>query len=152
MKIIIMGCGRVGSELATTLDQEGNEVTILDVNTYQFTRFLPESFRGRTITGNGIDQEVLRMAGIERADAFVAVTSGDNRNVMACQIARHIFGVPRVVCRIYDPIREQMYSKLGLRTISPTKVGARLMKEALEAPEGEPVGTHDGGRAEGTAS
>jgi len=152
MKIIIMGCGRVGSELATTLDQEGNEVTILDVNTYQFTRFLPESFRGRTITGNGIDQEVLRMAGIEQADAFVAVTSGDNRNVMACQIAKHIFDVPRVVCRIYDPIREQMYHKLGLRTISPTKVGARLVKEALEAPGGEPVGTHDGGRAEGTAS
>ena len=152
MKIIIMGCGRVGSELATTLDQEGHEVTILDVNTYQFTRFLPETFRGRQITGNAIDQDVLRTAGIEQADAFVAVTSGDNRNVMACQIAKHIFDVPRVVCRIYDPIREQMYHKLGLRTISPTKVGARLLKDALEAPETEPVGAHDGGRADGTAS
>jgi trk system potassium uptake protein TrkA len=111
---------------------------VLDVNAYQFTRFLPEAFRGRTITGNGIDQDVLRRAGIERADAFIAVTAGDNRNLMASQVAKHIFGVERVVCRIYDPIREQMYRSLGLRTISPTKIGARLMREALEA-DGEPV-------------
>ena len=137
MKIVIMGCGRVGGELATTLDREGHEVSILDVNAYQFTRFLPEMFGGRKITGNGIDQDVLRRAGIEEADAFVAATQGDNRNVMAAQIAKHIFGVPRVVCRIYDPIREQMYHRLGLRTICPTKVGARLLKEALEAEERE---------------
>ncbi len=135
MKIIIMGCGRVGSELATTFDQEGHDVTILDVNSFQFTRFLPETFRGRQITGNGIDQDVLRKAGCESADAFIAVTSGDNRNVTASQIAKHIFGVRRVVCRIYDPIREQMYNRLGLRTISPTRVGARLIREALEAPD-----------------
>jgi trk system potassium uptake protein TrkA len=135
MKIIIMGCGRVGSELATTLDREGHDVTILDVNAYQFTRFLPETFRGRQITGNGIDQDVLRQAGCESADAFIAVTSGDNRNVTASQIAKHIFGVHRVVCRIYDPIREQMYNRLGLRTISPTRVGARLIREALDAPD-----------------
>lgn len=141
-----MGCGRVGSELATTLDREGHNVTVLDVNAYQFTRFLPESFRGRKITGNGIDQDVLRRAGIEGADAFVAVTAGDNRNVMACQIAKHIFGVPRVVSRIYDPIREQMYHNLGLRTISPTKVGARLLMEALEEDETEPVVGQEGGR------
>ncbi|MEX1255974.1 MAG: TrkA family potassium uptake protein [Dehalococcoidia bacterium] len=137
MKIVIMGCGRVGSELASTLDSEGHEVTVLDVNAFQFTRFLPESFRGRTITGNGIDQDVLRRAGIEQADAFIAVTAGDNRNVMASQIAKHLFGVERVVCRIYDPIREQMYRNLGLRTISPTKIGAQLMREALEA-NGQP--------------
>lgn len=146
MRVIIMGCGRVGAELAATLDREGHDVTILDVNAYQFTRFLPESFRGRKIEGNGIDQDVLRKAGIQQADAFVAVTAGDNRNVMACQIAKHIFGVPRVVSRIYDPIREQMYHSLGLRTISPTKVGARLLKEALEAEEPEPVASHEGGR------
>jgi trk system potassium uptake protein TrkA len=132
MKVIIMGCGRAGSELAIELDREGHEVTVLDVNAYQFTRFLPETFGGRKVTGNGIDQDALRRAGIEQADAFVATTSGDNRNVMAAQIAKHIFGVSRVVCRIYDPIREQMYHKLGLRTISPTKIQAQLLKDVLE--------------------
>jgi trk system potassium uptake protein TrkA len=139
VRVIIMGCGRVGGALAATLDQEGHDVTILDVNAYQFTRFLPESFGGKKIVGNGIDQDVLRRAGIDAADAFLALTAGDNRNVMASQIAKHVFGVPRVVCRIYDPIREEMYHKLGLRTISPTRVGARLAKEALEAEDAEPV-------------
>ncbi len=138
MKIVIMGCGRVGSELAAGFDSDGHDVTVIDVNSYQFTRFLPEGFGGKKVTGNGIDQEVLRRAGVEQADAFIAVTAGDNRNVMAAQIAKHIFGVPRVVCRIYDPIREQMYRGLGLRTISPTKIGAQLMRQALEAGE-EPV-------------
>ncbi len=133
MKIVIMGCGRVGSDLAITLEGEGHDVSILDMNPNQFIRFLPEGFKGRRIIGNGIDQDALRRAGIEQADAFVAVTAGDNRNVMAAQIAKHIFGVSRVVCRIYDPIREKMYHSLGLRTISPTKVGTRLLKEALEA-------------------
>lgn len=135
MKVIIMGCGRAGAELAATLDQEGHDVTVLDINEYQFERFLPETFGGRTMRGNGIDQDLLRRAGIEQADAFVAATAGDNRNAMASQIAKHIFGVQRVVCRIYDPIREEMYHSLGLRTISPTRVGARLLKEALEADE-----------------
>jgi trk system potassium uptake protein TrkA len=139
MKIIIMGCGRVGSELATALDQESHEVTILDINPYQFTRFLPETFAGKTMAGNGIDQDVLRRAGIEEADAFIAVTAGDNRNVMASQIAQHLFHVARVVCRIYDPMREQMYHRLGLRTISPTKEWARLLKEALEADGSPPA-------------
>lgn len=135
MNVVIMGCGRVGSRLAIMLDREGNNVTALDVNAYQFERFLPESFKGRKITGNGIDQDVLRRAGIEQADAFVAVTAGDNRNVMATQIAKHVFGVPRVVCRIYDPIREEMYRRLGIRTVAPTKVLAQLLKDELE-PEG----------------
>lgn len=139
-----MGCGRVGAELATTLDQEGHDITVLDINEYQFERFLPETFRGRKMRGNAIDQDVLRRAGIEHADAFIAATAGDNRNVTASQIAMHIFGVRRVVCRIYDPIREQMYHQLGLRTISPTKVGARLLKEALEADEA-PSSSVDGG-------
>ena len=143
MKVIIMGCGRVGAELAGMLDREGNDVTILDTNEFQFERFLPESYRGRRMVGNGIDQEVLRRVGIEGADAFVATTNGDNRNVMACQIAKHIFGVPRVVCRIYDPIREEMYRKLGLRTISPTKIGARLLREALEGEEPQPVASQE---------
>jgi trk system potassium uptake protein TrkA len=142
VKIVIMGCGRAGSRLATMLDEEGHEVTILDVNAYQFERFLPKTFNGRRITGNGIDEDTLQRAGIEDADAFVAVTSGDNRNAMASQIAKHIFNVPRVVCRIYDPEREKMYHELGLRTISPTEVGAQLLYEAVNAqdsprPDGE---------------
>ena len=132
MKIVIMGCGRVGSELAAGFDREGHDVTVLDINSYQFARFLPETFRGQKVVGNGIDQDVLRRIGVDKADAFIAVTAGDNRNVMASQIAKHIFGVPRVVCRIYDPIREQMYANLGLRTISPTKEGARMVRAALE--------------------
>ena len=141
MRVIIMGCGRVWSELATQLDRDGHDVTILDTNAYQLERFLPESFGGRKIVGNGIDQDVLRKAGIEHADAFIASTAGDNRNAMASQIAKHLFGVSRVVCRIYDPIREEMYRNLGLRTTSPTKVGARLLREALEAEESQPAVT-----------
>ena len=137
MKVVIMGCGRVGAELASTLDQEGHEVTVLDINPDAFRR-LPPDFGGQRHGGNGIDQEVLARIGVGEADAFVAVTQGDNRNVMAAQMAKHIFGVPRVVCRIYDPIREELYHMLGLETISPTKVGARLLKEALEREPATP--------------
>jgi trk system potassium uptake protein len=132
MKVLIMGCGRVGAQLSMTLDREGHDVTILDLRSDAFSRRLPSDFRGRAIVGNGIDTEVLRRAGIEEMDAFVAVTQGDNRNVMAAQVAQHIFHVPRVVCRIYDPIREEIYHSLGIDTISPTKVGAQLLKDALE--------------------
>ena len=83
--------------------------------------------------GNGIDEESLRKAGIEDADAFIAVTQGDNRNVMAAQIAKHIFNVPRVICRIYDPLRQELYSTLGLEAISPTTIFAQLLKEKLES-------------------
>ncbi len=135
MKVVIMGCGRVGAALAAMLDQEGHEVTVLDINPDAFRR-LPPEFKGKRQAGNGIDQEVLARIGVGEADAFVVVTQGDNRNVMAAQMAKHLFGVPRVVCRIYDPIREEIYHGLGLETISPTLVGARLLKEALER---EPV-------------
>jgi len=131
MKVVIMGCGRVGAELASMLDQEGHAVIVLDVNPDSFRR-LPHDFGGTRVVGNGIDQEVLARMGVSEADAFVAVTQGDNRNVMAAQMAKHLFGVPRAVCRIYDPIREEIYHDLGLETISPTKVGARLLKEVLE--------------------
>ncbi len=133
MKVVIMGCGRVGSQLATRLDGENHEVTILDLNAHQFQRFLPESFGGRKITGNGVDQDVLRRAGIEDADAFVALTQGDNRNITASQVAKHIFDVQRVVCRIKDPIREEMYNELGLRTVSPTRMGMKEVWEELGA-------------------
>jgi trk system potassium uptake protein TrkA len=131
MKIIIMGCGRVGARLASLLDEDGHVVTVLDIDTYSFRR-LPPSFGGTALFGNGIDQEALKKAGIEEADVFVALTQGDNRNVMSCQIAKHVFNVPRVVCRIYDPLREEMYSALGLETLSPTKIFAQMFKEKIE--------------------
>jgi trk system potassium uptake protein TrkA len=131
MKIVIMGCGRVGAQLATSLDRDGHDVTVLDMRGSQFERFLPDDFGGRKLVGDGRDQDTLRDAGVEGADAFVACTAGDNRNVMAAQMAKLLFNVPRVVCRIYDPLREEMYKMLGLRTISPTKVGAQLLMDAL---------------------
>lgn len=132
MNVVIMGCGRVGARLATMMDAEGHKVTILDIEPYSFRR-LPANFSGIALVGNGIDEDSLRKAEIEKADVFVAVTQGDNRNVMAAQIAKHIFNVPKVVCRIYDPIREEMYQTLGIKTISPTKVGAELLKEVIES-------------------
>ena len=132
MKVVIMGCGRVGAQLATMLDKEGHQVTVLDNDTYSFRR-LPPDFSGTALLGNGIDQEVLKKAGIEEADAFIVVTQGDNRNVMAAQIAKHIFNVPRVICRIYDPLRRDLYDTLGLEAISPTTVFAQILKEKLES-------------------
>ena len=132
MKVIIMGCGRVGARLATLLDSEEHQVTILDTNTYSFRR-LPPTFNGTALVGNGLDEEALKKAGIEQADAFVVVTQGDNRNVMAAQIAKHIFNVPKVICRIYDPLRRDLYSTLGLEAISPTTVFAQILKEKLES-------------------
>jgi trk system potassium uptake protein TrkA len=130
MKVIIMGCGRVGAYLATLLDDEGHEVTVLDLDAYSFRR-LPRSFRGTALLGNGIDQEALKKAGVEDADVFFALTQGDNRNIMASQIAKYIFKVPRVICRIYDPLRQDMYSSLGLESISPTTIIAGILKEKL---------------------
>jgi trk system potassium uptake protein TrkA len=128
--VIIMGCGRVGARLANLLAAEGNEVLVLDIDQRAFNRLGPD-FPGRQMLGTGIDIDVLRRAGIERADAFAAVTQGDNRNIMASQIAKHIFKVPKVVTRIYDPIRQETYNALGLETISPTVIGASALLDAL---------------------
>jgi trk system potassium uptake protein TrkA len=140
MKVVIMGCGRVGAMLASMLDQDGHDVTVLDTKTDAFRR-LPSEFGGRRQVGNGIDQDTLAKIGVGEADAFIAVTQGDNRNVMATQIAKHMFGVPRALCRIYDPIREEIYRGLGLETISPTIVGAQLLKDTLERKPGAPGGS-----------
>jgi len=140
MKVVIMGCGRVGAALATMLDGDGHDVTVLDLRPEAFRR-LPPEFKGRKHTGNGIDQDVLARIGQAQADAFVATTQGDNRNVMATQMAKHVFGVRRTLCRIYDPIREEIYKELGLETISPTLVGARMLKEMLDRePDAETAG------------
>lgn len=130
MKVVIMGCGRVGAQLAALLDSEEHQVTILDVNSGSFRRLIP-TFKGTALLGDGTDEDSLRKAGIEEADAFVAVTQGDNRNVMAAQIAKHIFNVPKVICRIYDPLREELYQTLGLDAVSPTMVLAQLLREKL---------------------
>ena len=134
MKIVFMGCGRVGARLAGLLDIEGHGVTILDINTYSFRR-LPAEFGGTALTGNGMDEEALKKTGIEEADAFIALTQGDNRNVMAAQVAKHIFKVPRVLCRIYDPLRRELFNSLGVESFSPTTIFAQMLKEKLEAEE-----------------
>ncbi|MBA7601268.1 hypothetical protein ES703_08335 [subsurface metagenome] len=132
MKVVIMGCGRVGAQLAGLLDTDGHSVTVLDTDAYSFRR-LPPTFSGTALIGNGLNEEVLKKAGIEETDAFVAVTQGDNRNVMASQIAKHIFNVPKVVCRIYDPLRQELYNTLGLEAFSPTTIFAQMLREKLES-------------------
>ncbi len=132
MKIVIMGCGRVGAQLAGLLDTDGHKVTVLDIDAHSFRR-LPPSFGGTALLGDGTDEAILKKAGIAEADAFVAVTQGDNRNVMAAQIAKHVFNVPKVVCRIYDPLRKDVYEALGLEAISPTTVFAQLLRDKLLA-------------------
>lgn len=130
MNVIIMGCGRVGAQLSSLLDDEGHSVTVLDINEYSFRR-LPASFGGTPLIGDGTDEETLKKANIAEADAFVAVTEGDNRNIMGAQIAKHIFNVPRVICRIYDPLRKEVYETVGLDAISPTTIFAKLLKDLL---------------------
>lgn len=137
MNAVILGCGRVGAYLANMLLQEGHQVTIIDMNREAFRR-LGQDFTGRTVLGTGIDEDVLRRAGIEQADVFVAVTNGDNTNVMAAQVAREIFHVPKVVCRIYDPLREEVYRDMGLTTLSPTVLGAKKIHEIIFAEEADP--------------
>jgi len=131
MKVVIMGCGRVGAKLSTMLDKEGHQVTILDTDSYSF-RWLPADFGGTALLGNALNEDSLKKAGIEQADVFVAVTQGDNRNIMACQIAKHVFKVPKVVSRIYDPLRRDLYINLGIEAISPTTVFAQMLKEKVE--------------------
>jgi trk system potassium uptake protein TrkA len=130
MKVLIMGCGRLGARIAANLDAAGHTVTVLDVLQTSFRR-LPETFRGTTAVGNGIDGPVLERAGIREMDAFIAVTQGDNRNYFASQMAREVYGVKRVLCRIYDPVREQIFRELGLETFSPTSLGAQIMVDML---------------------
>jgi trk/ktr system potassium uptake protein len=134
MQMIILGCGRVGSTLAKIMAAEGHDVTIIDQTSDAFRR-LGTKFRGKRLVGSGTDADVLRRAGIEEADVFVSVTDGDNRNIMAAQLARTVFGVPRVLTRLYDPIRAQAYGEMGIHTICTTTIAAGLMRDlALERP------------------
>lgn len=129
MQVVIMGCGRVGAGLAQQLQREGHDVTVLDTDAFAFRRLL-SSFGGRRLQGSGTDDRMLVEAGIEQADVFVAVASGDNRNILASQKAKEIYGVQRVVTRVKDPLRAELFGRLGLQTFSPTKVGIDLAHEA----------------------
>lgn len=132
MFVIIFGCGRQGARLALLLEQENHDVTIIDKNIQAFKRL--EHFQGNRLLGNGIDVDVLKLAGIERADAFAAVTNGDNTNLMAAQVAQKIFNVKKVVCRVYDPKRAGIYYDLGLQTVCATTVGARMLRNIITNP------------------
>jgi len=130
MKVVIMGCGRVGSQLAGLLSAEGHQVTILDVETHSFGRLAPD-FKGTVMLGDGTHEESLKKAGIEEADAFVAVTQEDNCNIMAAQMARHVFNVPKVICRIRNPLHGELYQTLGLEVLCPTTIFAQMLMEKL---------------------
>lgn len=121
MHIIIVGCGKVGSRFAKVLSEEGHDVVIIDSDSNNFKALGP-NFNGITITGVPIDQDVLKHAGIENADALAAVTPDDNVNIIACQVAKEIFKVPRVIARIYNPEREHVFHQFGLDTICPTNL------------------------------
>lgn len=150
MKAVIVGCGRVGSELAASLDRAGHEVIIVDPSTSAFNR-LPSTFRGNAIRGDGTDEDVLRRAGAAAADVFLALTEGDNRNVMAAQLALESLGAHRVIAKVNDPVRAAAYADLGIATLCRTNllqdaVHAYLGLPALHLPGVQaPTGRHPGG-------
>src|SRR6266508_6696369 len=130
MKIIIMGCGRVGSQVSQLLVKLGHEVTVIDHDANALARLGPD-FKGRVVRGIGFDRNILLEAGVETAEAFVTASSSDNANIVAARIARNIFRVPRVVARLYDPVRAEVYQRLGLTTISSTSWGAERIVEVV---------------------
>jgi trk system potassium uptake protein TrkA len=130
MYIIIVGCGRVGSELAKLLSHEGHNVVVIDRETDSFER-LGGAFNGLTLIGNGFDLELLKQAGIEKADAFCAVTNGDNTNLISAQVAKRIFKVPKVFARVYDPQRAHIYAALGMDIISGTILFASMLRDKI---------------------
>ncbi len=144
MKIIIMGCGRVGEQVARLMVNEGHEVTVIDFDPSALARLGPD-FKGHTVKGIGFDRNVLIEAGIKGADAFAATSASDNANIVAARIARNVFHVPRVVARLYDPRRAEIYRRLGMITISSTTWGAERIRELLTHSELDPVMTFGNG-------
>jgi trk system potassium uptake protein TrkA len=144
MRVVIMGCGRVGEQLARLLADEGHHVVMIDYDANALARLGPH-FKGQTVKGVGFDRQVLVQAGIEQADAFAATSSSDNANIVAARIARNLFHVPRVVARLYDPRRAEIYRRLGLLTISSTTWGAERIRELLTSAELDPVATFGSG-------
>ena len=138
MKVIVMGCGRVGEQVVRLMATEGHEVIVIDHDARALDRLGPE-FRGKKVKGVGFDRQVLIAAGIEEADAFAATSSSDNANIISARIARNVFHVPRVVARMYDPLRAEIYQRLGLLTISSTTWGAERIRELLTHSDLDPV-------------
>jgi len=130
MYVIIVGCGRVGSELAKLLSGEGHNVVVIDKSPVAFDR-LGGSFNGLTLVGNGFSLSLLKQAGIEKADAFCSVTNGDNTNLVSAQAAKKIFKVPKVIARVYDPARAHIYQALGLNIISGTILFAAMLRDKI---------------------
>ena len=145
MHIVIMGCGRVGSTLAHILEDRDNTVSVIDRDPEAFRR-LGSGFKGDRVTGIGFDRAVLTQAGIERADAFAAVSSGDNSNIIAARVARETFGVQRVAARIYDPRRAEVYERLGIPTVATVRWTADQMLRKLLPEGGEPLWRDPTGR------
>jgi trk system potassium uptake protein TrkA len=143
--VVIMGCGRVGSTLARSLEDRNHTVSVIDSEPDAFRR-LGAGFNGDKVTGYGFDQEVLQKAGIRRAEAFAAVSSGDNSNIIAARVARETFGIQQVVARIYDPGRAEVYQRLGITTVATVKWTAdqvlrRLLPAGAEPDFRDPSGT-----------
>jgi trk system potassium uptake protein len=136
--IVIMGCGRVGSTLAHILEDRGHTVAVIDQDPEAFRRLRP-SFKGDRVTGMGFDRDVLARAGIERADGFAAVSSGDNSNIIAARVARETFGVAQVAARIYDPRRAEVYERLGIPTVATVRWTADQMLRKLLPGGAEPL-------------
>jgi trk system potassium uptake protein TrkA len=134
MKVIIMGSGRVGEQVARSMSADGHDVAVIDFDSEALARLGPD-FRGRRVKGGGFDRKALLEAGIETADAFAATSPSDNVNIVAARVARNVFHVPRVVARLYDPRRAEIYQRLGLVTISSTEWGARRIHELLTHAE-----------------
>ena len=138
MRAVIVGCGRVGATMARALENAGHDVTIIDLVTRAFDR-LPATFRGTSVRGDGTDEDTLRRAGAEDADLFLALTEGDNRNIMAAQLAVEALGIHRVYAKVNDPVRAQAYAELGIGTICRTTMMADALLAALgQAGGGEP--------------
>lgn len=150
MKIVIVGCGRVGASLAEVYDTAGHEVIIVDEVTSAFDR-LPSTFGGSAIRGDGTDEDVLRRAGADGADVFLALTEGDNRNVMAAQLANEALGADRVIAKINDPVRATAYAELGIATLCRTGLMMDAVADYLGLPKSDlpgilaPIGHHPGG-------
>lgn len=143
MRTVIVGCGRVGAMLAVMLDDGGHQVSILDISTAAFDR-LPGSFKGSAIRGDGTEEDTLRRAGAEDADLFLAVTEGDNRNIMAAQLATEAFRVEQVIAKINDPLRALAYAELGIATICRTDLMANAILSYLKLPVAVVPGVRSG--------
>jgi trk system potassium uptake protein TrkA len=142
MNIVIVGCGRVGAGLAADLDTRGHRVTILDLSTAAFER-LPSTFGGEAVRGDGTDEDTLRRAGAAGADVFLALTEGDNRNVMAAQLATEVLGVGRVVAKVNDNVRAEAYADLGIATICRTDLMTHAVLAYLRLPVGPAPGVRE---------